>query len=98
MKTLKHLALAAALVVASGCGSSSTTPKTDGAITTPDGGMVTPDGGTTGDGGPTSIGLVDFVTGLVKNSTNATALPDTVDDKTITDTTDPAAFDSLLGP
>jgi hypothetical protein len=52
--------------------------------------MATPDGAVT-------IGLVDFVTGLVNNSTNATALPTSLDDKNIVDTMDPAAFNMLLG-
>jgi hypothetical protein len=117
MNTLKYLALAAALALASGCnddakakpdGAAINVPDggagADGAIakdaggTTPDGGMVTPDGGgVTPDGGATSIALVDFVTGLIKNSTTATAVPETLEDKQILDTMDPAAFDKLLG-
>jgi hypothetical protein len=117
MKTLKYLALAAALALAAGCGddddpkksdaaADAATAVTDGGTTdmaTPagdagvpsDGGAVTPDGG---DGGVTTIGLVDFVTGLVTGSTTATAVPASLDDKTVTGTTDPAAFDKLLGP
>jgi hypothetical protein len=114
MNTLKHLALAAALLVAVGCDDEK--PATaDAAVTTPDGGMapgpdggtipgpdgggtVTPDGGgtVTPDGGTAATTLVDFVTGLIKNSTNETASPATVEDKTLTDTMDPAAFNSLF--
>jgi hypothetical protein len=124
MKTLKYLALAAALALATGCGDDEEPIKADAATpgvtdggakdmaapagdagvpgdgaVTPDGGMPAPDGGGgTGDGGVTTIGLVDFVTGLVTGSTTATAVPVSLDDKTVTDTTDPAAFDKLLGP
>ena len=59
------------------------------------------DGAATTDGGldaPLTVSLVDFVTDLVKNSTTATAQPATLEDKKITDTDDPAAFDKLLGP
>jgi hypothetical protein len=55
------------------------------------------DGGVFTKYGATTVGLVDFVTGLVKDSTNATAQPAALDDKTINDTMDPAAFDKLLG-
>jgi hypothetical protein len=111
MSFLKSLALAAALAGAIGCsddtkskpgsqvmgdGGSMTgadaAPMADGGVANPDGAVAMPDGALT------SIGLVDFVTGLVNGSTNATAAPATIDDKTIIDSMDPAAFDKLLGP
>jgi hypothetical protein len=111
MNTLKHLALAAALLLAAGCDdekpatADAAVPAPDGGMmmagpdggTTPvpDGGPVTPDGGgVTGDAGGAST-LVELVNGIIKN-TNETALPTTIDDKTVTDTMDPAAFDSLF--
>jgi len=105
MKTLKHLALAAALVLAVGCDDEK--PATsDAAVTTPDGGMAPgPDGGTTPapDGGGTvtpdggaAATLVEFVTGIIKNSTNETAVPTPIEGTTLTDPMDPAAFGSLF--
>jgi hypothetical protein len=82
-------------------GTDATVSMGDGPAGMPDG--ATPDGGapdgavTMPDGGLTSIGLVDFVTGLVNGSTNPTATPASLDDKTVVDTMDPAAFDKLLG-
>jgi hypothetical protein len=78
----------------------------DAAVGTPDG-AAAPDGGapdtaaTGADAGapdaePASITLVDWVTDLTANHTTATSLPDTVEDKKIVDTSDPAAFDPLL--
>ena len=112
MKTLKHLVLAAALLVAAGCDDEKpatgidasvtapdggTGPGPDGSVAPgPDGGTVTPDGGGTTPDGGTAATLVDFVTGLIKNSTNETAAPATIEDKTLTDTMDPKAFDSLF--
>jgi hypothetical protein len=108
MKTLEYLLLAAALAVA-GCGSDASTPKPDAAVspdgggntpdgggmTNPDGGMTAPDGGMTPDGG-TAKTLAEFVIDLVKNKTSNTGTPETIDDKTLTDTMDPAAFDGLF--
>jgi hypothetical protein len=110
MKCLKYLLLAAALTAA-GCsdestskplsspdgsaadGGGSTTPdggtNPDAAATNPDGGGATPDGGT-------ARTLVEFVTDIVKNKTNETALPESIDDKALTDTSDPAAFNALF--
>ena len=111
MKNFSTLALAAALALA-GCGSDDSTPKPDGAVTNPDGGgTTTPDGGgtmtpdagsTTPDGGGmtpdggTAKTLVEFVTDLVKNKTSDKGTPETIDDKTLTDTMDPKAFDNLF--
>src|SRR5688572_25211715 len=105
MKTLKHLVLAAALLVVAGCDDEK--PATsDAAVTTPDaggtpgadGGTTTqPDGGTGADGGPITLTLVGWVSDLVEHFTTPAAAPDTVDDKMVTDTMDPAAFDTLLG-
>jgi len=56
--------------------------------------------GTGGAGGLGGVGgtlaLVDWVTDLATNYTTDTSTPDTVDDKNIVDTQDPAAFDPLL--
>jgi hypothetical protein len=111
MKTLTYLVLAAGLALA-GCGSSESKPKPDGAVTVPDGGPTAPDGGgmtnpdgggtspdggmTTPDGGMAATTLVEFVTDLVKNKTSETGTPESIDDKTLTDTSDPAAFDPLF--
>ena len=79
----------------------------DAASGTPDGGAA-PDGGgvdtatpgteagTPDAMGPAPITLVQWVDDLTTNHTNATDLPDSVDDKNIIDTTDEAAFDPLL--
>ena len=104
MKTLKHLLLAAALLGAAGCDDEKPAAS-DAAVTTPDGGapgadgggMTTPDGGTPGaDSGPVTLTLVGWVSDLVEHYTTPAAAPDTVDDKKVTDTMDPAAFDTLL--
>jgi hypothetical protein len=106
MKCLKYLLLAAVLggTACSDEGSSRPLVSPDGGGTTPDGGgSTTPDGGApTPDGGgvtpdaATAKTLVEFVTDLVKNKTNETALPESVDDKVLTDTMDPAAFNGLF--
>jgi hypothetical protein len=98
MKTLKYLALAAALAGAAGCGSSknpTTTPGPDAQGTVTPG----PDGGTTTtEGGTPVITMVGWVTDLVDQTANPAAAPDTVDDKEgkVMDTSDPGAFDGLL--
>ena len=51
-------------------------------------------GGAGGQGG--GVPLVDWVTDLTANHTDDVSPPDTVDDKVIIDTSDPAAFDPLL--
>ena len=104
MKTLKHLVLAAALLVVAGCDDEKA-PTSDAAVTTPDaggttgpdGGTTTPDSGTSADGGPVTLTLVGWVSDLVEHHSTPAAAPDTVDDKMVTDTMDPAAFDVLLG-
>jgi hypothetical protein len=112
MKTLGYLVLAAALAIAAGCGDDdgdgsnvvtdggrdgAVTPTADGGAPPDAGGGGTPDGGTaTPDGGTAAIKLTDWVHDLVTNHTNAVSAPDTVEDKNIIDTTDPAAFDSFL--
>jgi hypothetical protein len=63
-------------------------------ITTPDaGGDV--DGGLPPDAGPVAVPLTVWVNDLVQNF-GPMSPPDTVDDKVIMDTEDPAAFDSIL--
>ena len=52
-------------------------------------------GGAGGQGGA-GVPLVDWVTDLTANHTDDVSPPDTVEDKVIIDTSDPAAFDQLL--
>jgi hypothetical protein len=54
--------------------------------------------GSVPDTGAAGIPLVDFVTGLVRNSNTEVAVPTSIEDKIIIDTMDPAAFNMLLGP
>ena len=49
-----------------------------------------------GAGGAGGIPLVDWVTDLTTNHTDEVSPADTVEDKLIIDTSDPAAFDPLL--
>jgi len=106
MKCLKYLLLVATL--AAGCGDGGTskplvspdgvgvTPD-GGGSNTPDGGAPAPDGGgVTPDAAATAGTLVEFVTDIVKNKTNETALPESIDDKVLIDTMDPAAFNGLF--
>ena len=51
---------------------------------------------TGGAGGALAIPLTTWVDDLVVHHSTETSAPDTVDDKNITDTDDPAAFDPLL--
>jgi hypothetical protein len=110
MKSLKYLVLAAVLAGA-GCDDESAPGKADGAVTNPDaGGTTTPDGGAspdgggvspdgggvTPDGGAAARTLVEFVKDLVNNKTDEKGTPESIDDKTLSDTSDPAAFDSLF--
>ena len=60
------------------------------------GGGAVGGGGAGGAAGAAGIPLVDWVTDLTDNHTNEVSPPDTVADKTIIDTVDPAAFDPLL--
>ena len=111
MKRFKYVLLAAALT-AVGCSDESTGKPDGGALVTPDGGSTNPDGGgstgpdagatnpdgggITPDSGTTATTLVEFVTDIVKNKSNETAIPESIDDKTLTDTMDPAAFNALF--
>jgi hypothetical protein len=103
MRALKYLALAAALST-SGC-KDETPAKPDAAVNPDGGGTANPDGGTANpdggmanpDGGTASITLVEWVSDLVEHYNTPTSAPDTVEDKHVTDTSDPAAFDKLLG-
>src|SRR3954468_7633797 len=108
MRSLKCL-LVAAVLVGAGCSDDKTTKpdaavvNADGGGTSPDGaGTTNPDGGANPDGGGvtpdggTAKTLVEFVTDQVKNRTNETSAPESIDDKTLTDPSDPAAFDSLF--
>jgi hypothetical protein len=111
MKALKYIALAALLAGAAGCDDDDddkkpvvtldggTQGQIDGSAAKTDGpdaaATPTPDAGAP-DSGPAAIKLFDWVNDLVANHTNATSASDTVDDKNIIDTSDPAAFDSLL--
>jgi hypothetical protein len=108
MRSLKCL-LVAAVLAGAGC-SDDNTKATDAAVVSPDGGGTSPDGGGTNpdvggtnpDGGAvtpdggTARTLVEFVTDQVKNRTNETSTPESIEDKALTDTSDPAAFDSLF--
>jgi len=49
-----------------------------------------------GAGGTAGLPLVDWVTDLTTNHTDDVSSADTVEDKVIIDTSDPAAFDPLL--
>jgi hypothetical protein len=107
MKCLKYLLLAAVLggtacsdegsskPLVSPDGGGTTTPD-GGGSTTPDGGAPTPDGGGVTPDAAAAKTLVEFVTDLVKNKTNETALPESIDDKVLTDTMDPTAFNALF--
>jgi hypothetical protein len=60
-----------------------------------DAGTPGADGGTSADGGATAIPLTVWVNDLV-HTFGPMSDPDTVDDKVIMDTEDPAAFDPLF--
>jgi hypothetical protein len=105
MRSLKYFLIAAVLAGAA-CSDSSSSKSdaalvsSDGGGTNPDGGASNPDGagsnpdggGVTPDGGTAQKTLAEFVIDLVKNRTNETGTPESLDDKTLTDTSDPAAF------
>jgi|SRR5437868_4215430 hypothetical protein len=111
MKSLKYLLVAVVLAGAACSDDTSSKPDAavvtgDGGGLGPDGGgnpgpdgggNPGPDGGGLNpDGGTAAKTLVEFVTDLVNNETNETGTPESVEDKTLTDTSDPAAFDSLF--
>ena len=91
MATIRCLALAGILF--------GTACKDDDAVVTPitqpdaAGGDV--DGGVPPDAGPMAVPLTVWVNDLVQNF-GPMSPPDTVDDKVIMDTDDPAAFDTIL--
>jgi hypothetical protein len=101
MKRWTHLPLAL-LLLAAACDdddqpavtpdAATGTPDTGAGV--PDAGVGAPDGGAVDTGAPL-IPLYDWVHDLVVGFGPMSA-PDTVDDKNIMDTEDPAAFDSLL--
>ena len=104
MKTLRYLILAAALAAAA-CGDDDDKKPADGAAATTDSGAMTDGGASTTDGGATAdaggdgapaVTLVAWVSDLVERYTTATADPDTVTDKNVADTDNPAAFNPLL--
>jgi len=112
MKTLKRatlvLLLGSSLLAGGACDSTKVSPMSNGG-TSGAAGAGGPTG-TAGAGGGAGLGgaggsaggagggipLVDWVTDLADNHTNEVSGPDTVADKNIIDTADPAAFDPLL--
>ena len=108
MKTLRHatlvLLLGAPLLAAGACDSTKVQPQGNGGNGVAGAGGPDGVGGAGGAGGATvggggaggGIPLVDWVTDLADNHTNEISPPDTVADKNIIDTADPAAFDPLL--
>ena len=48
------------------------------------------------DGGPNGLDFEVFLVGLIKNDTSDSSLPTTIDDKTFTDSMDPATFAPLF--
>jgi hypothetical protein len=109
MKALSY-PLLAALLAGAACSNDNGTSKLDaGALISPDGGASPDGGGASPDGGganpdgaavtpdgATAQTLVQFVTDLVKNQTSETSTPATIDDKTLLDTMESTAFDSLF--
>jgi len=107
MTTLRHatlvLLLGAPLLAGGACDSTKVQPMNNGgangaAGAGDPGGAAGAGGGAGGVGGAGGGGipLVDWVTDLADNHTNEVSPPDTVADKNIIDTADPAAFDPLL--
>jgi len=105
------LLLGAPLLAGSACDSTKVQPMANGGGTGAGGtggpggaggsvGASGPGGAAGADGlggaGGGGIPLVDWVTDLADNHTNEVSPPDTVADKNIIDTADPAAFDPLL--
>ncbi len=81
---MRRLALVL-MLVAVGCGGGTAEPGE------PDAGQVP-----TPDAGSAAIPLAEWVHDLVENRSADDAEPDTVDDKNIADTEDPAAFDAYV--
>ena len=90
---LMSMAALGALLLASACGKDSAPGKPSGL---PDaavaGGAQAPDAGAPG--ASAAVPITDWVQAMVDYS--ETSAPDTVEDKNIKDTEDPAAFDSFL--
>jgi hypothetical protein len=108
MKTIMYIALGTVQTAVVGCGGGNggstkldastpdgSTTRPDGSTTTPDGSTTTPDGGSPSDG-PVTLNLVEWVTDLIENRSRPEAVPEPLEEKIIVDTSDPAAFDSLL--
>lgn len=102
MKSHKYIMLGAVLALASLAGACDSGTHAaggrGGAGAVGTGGSSGTGGGAGGQGGagPMGVPLVDWVTDLTANHTDDVSPPDTVDDKVIIDTADPAAFDPLL--
>ena len=89
MKYLMAMGLAATLFTTGCGGDSGKTPA------------VTADGGTTPPpsapaAGPQGTSVVVWMEDMSRNRTDDKSAPDSVDDKTVLDTEDPAAFDGFL--
>lgn len=97
MRTLKKMLAVAAICLLGGsgltaCHNGKKTGNTDGMHTD---GMLNDGGDGGGDGGQ-SLEFEAFLVGLIQNDTTETALPTTIDDKTFTDSMDPATFAPLF--
>ena len=92
--TIRWMALAG-VIFAAACGDDDKAPV---AVATSDAGAPADGGSASGppaDGGAAAIPITVWVTDLVVKFGPMSA-PDTVDDKVLMDTEDPAAFDSLI--
>jgi hypothetical protein len=87
----------AGLICAAACGDEDapTAKPADAAASADAGSAPEADGGAAPDGGPVAVPLTVWVNDLVTNF-GPMSPPDTVDDKVIMDTDDPAAFDAIL--
>jgi hypothetical protein len=92
MATIRCLALAG-IILATACNDESVPAVPP--VATPDAGGGEVDGGVPPDAGPVAVPLTVWVNDLVQNF-GPMSPPDTVDDKVIMDTDDPAAFDGIL--
>jgi len=95
-KCLKLGSLLALVALLDGCDSGTHAVGGQGGAGPGAGGHSGIPDGAGGAGGAPGIPLVDWVTDLTANHTDDISPPDTVDDKVIIDTSDPAAFDPLL--